>query len=169
MGDLPKGYDHKYTYSHAGYNLKVTDMQAALGLAQLERLEGFIHARRSNFRHLRSRLECVEDKLVLPEATHNSDPSWFGFPITVREGAHRSREELTGFIEKHKIGTRLLFGGNLTRQPYFAGRQYRISGTLANTDAVMRRTFWIGIYPGLSVEMLDFAAEKIIEFMGRAA
>jgi CDP-6-deoxy-D-xylo-4-hexulose-3-dehydrase len=105
----------------------------------------------------------------LPEATHNSDPSWFGFPITVREGAHRSREELTGFIEKHKIGTRLLFGGNLTRQPYFAGRQYRISGTLANTDAVMRRTFWIGIYPGLSVEMLDFAAEKIIEFMGRAA
>ena len=169
LGDLPQGYDHKYSYSHAGYNLKITDMQAALGLAQLERLDGFIAARRSNFQHLRARLECMEHKLMLPEATPNSDPSWFGFPITVREDAGRSRDELTGFIEKHKIGTRLLFGGNLTRQPYFSGRPHRVSGTLDNTDMVMRGTFWIGIYPGLSVEMLDFSADKIIEFMGHRA
>jgi CDP-4-dehydro-6-deoxyglucose reductase, E1 len=167
FGDLPKGYDHKYTYSHVGYNLKITDMQAALGLAQLDRLEGFIEARRNNFRHLRSRLEQIEDKLVLPEATPNSDPSWFGFPITLRESARRSREELTGYIEKHKIGTRLLFGGNLTLQPYFKDKKYRISGTLENTDTVMHRTFWIGIYPGLSTEMLDFSADKIIEFFAQ--
>jgi CDP-6-deoxy-D-xylo-4-hexulose-3-dehydrase len=169
IGDLPQGYDHKYTYSHAGYNLKITDMQAALGLAQLERLDGFIETRRNNFRHMRARLERIEDKLVLPEATPNSDPSWFGFPITMRDSAGRSREELTGFIEQHKIGTRLLFGGNLTRQPYFSGKPYRISGTLNNTDVVMQSTFWIGIHPGLSGEMLDFSADKIIEFMGRSA
>ncbi len=167
IGDLPKGYDHKYTYSHLGYNLKITDMQAALGLAQMDRLEGFIESRRNNFRHLRSRLEPMEDKLLLPEATANSNPSWFGFPITLRENTGRTREELTGFIEKHKIGTRLLFGGNLTLQPYFKDRKYRISGTLANTDTVMQRTFWIGIYPGLSAEMLDHSADKISEFFSK--
>jgi CDP-6-deoxy-D-xylo-4-hexulose-3-dehydrase len=167
IGDLPHGYDHKYTYSHLGYNLKITDMQAALGLAQLDRLEGFIEARRNNFRHLRARLQPLEDKLVLPEATPNSNPSWFGFPITLRDTSSGSRDALTGYIEKHKIGTRLLFGGNLTLQPYFKGRQYRISGTLENTDAVMHRTFWIGIYPGLSTEMLDFSADKIIEFLSQ--
>jgi CDP-6-deoxy-D-xylo-4-hexulose-3-dehydrase len=165
IGDMPQGYDHKYTYSHLGYNLKITDMQAALGLAQLDRLEGFIEARRNNFRHLRSRLEPVEGLLVLPQATPNSEPSWFGFPLTLRENASFMREELTGFIEKHKIGTRLLFGGNLTLQPYFKGRPHRISGTLENTDAVMLRTFWVGIYPGLSIEMLNFSADKIIEFV----
>jgi len=164
MGGLPPGYDHKYTYSHTGYNLKITDMQAALGLAQLDRLEGFIETRRSNFAHLRDRLEVLSDKIILPEATPHSDPSWFGFPITLRENSGFSREALTGYIEKHKIGTRLLFGGNLTKQPYFANKPYRVSGTLENTDAVMLRTFWIGIYPGLTAEMLDFSAEKISDF-----
>ena len=167
LGDLPAGYDHKYTYSHLGYNLKITDMQAAVGLAQLDRLEGFIESRRQNFRHLRARLEPLSDRLLLPEATPNSDPSWFGFPITVLPAAAQSREQLTAFLEKHKIGTRLLFAGNLTRQPYFQGRNHRVSGTLENTDRVMERTFWIGVYPGLSTAMLDYSADKIIEFMGR--
>jgi CDP-6-deoxy-D-xylo-4-hexulose-3-dehydrase len=167
IGEMPKGYDHKYTYSHLGYNLKITDMQAALGLAQLDRLEGFIDSRRNNFQYLRARLEQLENKMLLPEATPNSNPSWFGFPLTLRDNTGRTREELTGFIEKHKIGTRLLFGGNLTRQPYFKDREYRISGTLENTDAIMKRTFWIGIYPGLSIEMLDHSADKIIEFFAQ--
>jgi len=168
LGDLPAGYDHKYTYSHLGYNLKITDMQAAVGLAQLDRLEGFIESRRQNFRHLRARLEQLSDRLLLPEATPNSDPSWFGFPITLLPAASQTREQLTAFLEKHKIGTRLLFAGNLTRQPYFQGRNHRVSGTLENTDRVMERTFWIGVYPGLSAAMLDYSADTIIEFMGRA-
>jgi CDP-6-deoxy-D-xylo-4-hexulose-3-dehydrase len=168
IGEMPQGYDHKYTYSHLGYNLKITDMQAALGLAQLDRLEGFIETRRNNYQYLRSRLEPLSDKLILPEATPHSNPSWFGFPITLRGSSGHSREALTGFIEKHKIGTRLLFGGNLTRQPYFAGKPYRISGTLENTDAVMMRTFWIGIYPGLTPEMLDFSAAKILDFFNQS-
>jgi CDP-6-deoxy-D-xylo-4-hexulose-3-dehydrase len=166
LGDLPAGYDHKYTYSHLGYNLKITDMQAALGVAQLDRLDGFIEARRRNFRHLRDRLASLADRLLLPEATPHSDPSWFGFPITLLPQIPQTREQLTGHLEKHKIGTRLLFGGNLIRQPYFRGRPHRVSGTLDNTDIVMARTFWIGIYPGLSTEMLDFSADKIHEFMG---
>ena len=166
LGDLPAGYDHKYTYSHLGYNLKITDMQAAVGLAQMDRLEGFIEARRQNFRHLRARLACLSDRLLLPEATPNSDPSWFGFPVTLLPAVSQTREQLTAFLEKHKIGTRLLFAGNLTRQPYFQGRNYRVSGTLENTDRVMERTFWIGVYPGLSAAMLDYCADKIIEFMG---
>ncbi len=168
LGDLPAGYDHKYTYSHLGYNLKITDMQAAVGLAQMERLEGFIEARRSNFRHLSRRLAPLADRLLLPQATPGSDPSWFGFPITLLPHVTQTREQLTGFLEKNKIGTRLLFAGNLTRQPYFRDRPHRVSGTLDNTDQVMMRTFWIGIYPGLSSEMLDYSADKIIEFMGRA-
>ncbi len=167
LGNLPAGYDHKYTYSHLGYNLKITDMQAAVGLAQLDRLEGFIESRRQNFRHLRARLAPLSDRLLLPEATPNSDPSWFGFPITMLPAAARTREELTAFLEKHKIGTRLLFAGNLTRQPYFQGRNYRVSGTLENTDTVMERMFWIGVYPGLSAAMLDYSADKIIEFFNK--
>jgi CDP-6-deoxy-D-xylo-4-hexulose-3-dehydrase len=167
LGDLPEGYDHKYTYSHLGYNLKITDMQAAVGLAQLERLEGFIAARRRNFRHLRARLEVLNDRLWLPEATADSDPSWFGFAITLRSSVAQTREQLTAFLERNKIGTRLLFAGNLTRQPYFRGRPHRVSGTLENTDTIMQRTFWIGIYPGLSATMLDYSADKIIEFMVR--
>jgi CDP-6-deoxy-D-xylo-4-hexulose-3-dehydrase len=165
LGDMPAGYDHKYTYSHLGYNLKITDMQAALGLAQMDRLDGFVEARRKNFGHLTERLALLADRLVLPEATRGSDPSWFGFPMTLRPNVKHTREQLTAFLDKNKIGTRLLFAGNLTRQPYFRGRPHRISGTLEITDEVMARTFWIGVYPGLSSEMLDFSAGKIIEFM----
>jgi CDP-6-deoxy-D-xylo-4-hexulose-3-dehydrase len=169
LGDLPAGYDHKYTYSHLGYNLKITDMQAAVGLAQLERLESFIDTRRRNFRHLSARLAPLADRLLLPEPTAGSDPSWFGFPITLQPQVARSREELTAFLTRHKVGTRLLFAGNLTRQPYFRGRPHRVSGSLANTDLVMARTFWIGVYPGLSPDMLDYAADRLIEWLGQKA
>jgi CDP-6-deoxy-D-xylo-4-hexulose-3-dehydrase len=169
LGEMPAGYDHKYTYSHLGYNLKITDMQAAVGLAQLDRLDGFIEARRRNFRHLHDRLSMLRDRLLLPEATAHGDPSWFGFALTFMPDATQTREQLTAFLEKHKIGTRLLFGGNLTRQPYFRARPHRVSGTLENTDRVMRDTFWIGLYPGLSAAMLDYSADKIIEFFGQSA
>jgi CDP-6-deoxy-D-xylo-4-hexulose-3-dehydrase len=167
IGDLPPGYDHKYTYSHLGYNLKITDMQAALGLAQMDRLDGFVAARRQNFAHLKERLAPLSDRLLFPEPTPGSNPSWFGFAMTLLPQLKISRETLTGFLDKHKVGTRLLFAGNLTRQPYFRGRPHRVSGTLENTDRVMERTFWIGVYPGLSAEMLDFAADKIIEMVER--
>lgn len=166
LGDLPAGYDHKYTYSHLGYNLKISDMQAAVGLAQMDRLEGFIEARRANFAYLRQRLEPLSERVLLPEPTPGSDPSWFGFPITLRPSTTYSREQLTAFLSRHKIGTRLLFAGNLTRQPYFKGRHYRISGSLDVTDEVMTRTFWIGVYPGLSEEMLEHSASKLAEFFG---
>jgi CDP-6-deoxy-D-xylo-4-hexulose-3-dehydrase len=168
LGDLPAGYDHKYTYSHLGYNLKITDMQAAVGLAQMDRLDGFVAARRANFAHLTERLTALNDRLLLPLATGGSNPSWFGFPLTLQPQVQHTRERLTGFLDKHKIGTRLLFGGNLTRQPYFRGRPHRVSGTLENTDRIMARTFWIGVYPGLRPEMLDYAADRIIEFMDAA-
>jgi CDP-6-deoxy-D-xylo-4-hexulose-3-dehydrase len=165
LGGMPAGYDHKYTYSHLGYNLKITDMQAALGLAQMDRLEGFVEARKRNFQHLSHRLAGLADRLVLPEATPHSDPSWFGFPMTLRPHVSHTREHVTGILDRRKIGTRLLFAGNLTRQPYFSGRPHRVSGTLENTDIVMSRTFWIGVYPGLTVEMLDYAADTLIEIM----
>jgi CDP-4-dehydro-6-deoxyglucose reductase, E1 len=167
LGDMPAGYDHKYTYSHLGYNLKITDMQAALGLAQLERLEGFVEARKQNFKHLHAQLAPVADRLLMPEATRGSDPSWFGFMMTLLPHVKHTREQLTAYLEKHKIGTRLLFAGNLTRQPYFSGRPHRVSGTLENSDLVMTRTFWIGVYPGLSEEMLNYSAAKIIEFLNQ--
>jgi len=165
LGDLPAGYDHKYTYSHVGYNLKITDMQAALGLAQMERLEGFVEARKRNFRHLYERLTPLADRLLLPQATLGSDPSWFGFPLTLMPQVTQTREQLTAHLDRHKIGTRLLFGGNLTRQPYFRGRPHRVSGTLTQTDIIMERTFWIGLYPGLTPDMLDYSADTIIDFM----
>jgi CDP-4-dehydro-6-deoxyglucose reductase, E1 len=164
LGSLPCGYDHKYTYSHVGYNLKATDMQAALGASQLTRLPEFIARRKANFAHLRKRLEPLEDLLVLPQATQGADPSWFGFPIGIRKDAPISRSELTRALEAKKIGTRLLFGGNLTRQHAYEGRQYRVVGNLPNTDYVMNHVFWIGVYPGLTTEMLDFVAETIVEF-----
>lgn len=166
LGDLPAGYDHKYIYSHAGYNLKITDMQAACGLAQLQRLPEFIAARRRNFAFLRERLRSCADFLLLPEATPHSEPSWFGFPLTLRPEAGVTRVDLLRYLDQYKIGTRLLFAGNLTRQPYFRGRQYRVSGELMNTDRVMNDTFWIGIYPGLNEAMLDYAAERIETFLG---
>jgi CDP-6-deoxy-D-xylo-4-hexulose-3-dehydrase len=166
LGDLPFGYDHKYTYAHVGFNLKITDMQAACALAQMDRLDGFIEARRRNFAFLRERLRSVEEFLILPEATTNSDPSWFGFLLTLRERADTRRVELVEYLDQYKIGTRLLFAGNLTRQPSMIGRDYRVVGDLANTDIVMNNTFWIGLHPSLTEEMLDFVAGKIEAYFG---
>ena len=166
LGSLPMGYDHKYTYSHLGYNLKITDMQAACALAQMDRLPDFIAARQQNFAFLKASLKSCEEFLILPEATIGSEPSWFGFPITLRESANTDRVELLKYLDQYKIGTRLLFAGNLTRQPYFENRTYRISGELTNTDSVMNNTFWIGVYPGLTEEMLRFVVEKIEAYFG---
>ncbi len=166
LGDLPEGYDHKYTYSHLGYNLKITDMQAACGLAQLEKAPQFVQKRKDNFAYLRKRLARCEEFLVLPEATPNADPSWFGFPITLREDAPVKRVDLLRQLDQKKVGTRLLFAGNLTRQPYMIGRNFRVSGVLANTDIVMNRTFWIGVQPALTEPMLDFAASQVGNCLG---
>jgi CDP-6-deoxy-D-xylo-4-hexulose-3-dehydrase len=166
LGDLPLGYDHKYTYSHLGYNLKISDMQAACALAQMDRLEGFVEARKQNFAYLKSGLKNCEEFLMLPEATTNSEPSWFGFPITIKPSAGIKRVDLLQYLDENKIGTRLLFAGNLTRQPYMKGRNFRISGELTNTDTVMNDTFWIGVYPGLSHEMLDFVIAKLETYFG---
>ncbi|MCB1960200.1 MAG: DegT/DnrJ/EryC1/StrS family aminotransferase, partial [Rhodocyclaceae bacterium] len=166
LGDLPAGYDHKYTYSHLGYNLKISDMQAACGLAQLDRLEGFVAARRRNFDYLSERLAPCRDLLDLPAATPNAAPSWFGFPLTLRPDAGVDRVDLLQWLDQHKIGTRLLFAGNLTRQPYFAGRAFRVASPLTHTDTAMTHTFWIGLWPGLSEAMLDYAAEQVGLFLG---
>jgi CDP-6-deoxy-D-xylo-4-hexulose-3-dehydrase len=164
LGTLPFGYDHKYTYSHLGYNLKLSDMQAAVGLAQLDRLDGFIAARRRNFALLSEGLAPLQDVLILPQATPGSDPSWFGFPLTLREGAPFARDKLLIYLNDHKIGTRLLFGGNLLRQPYMKGRPHRIVGTLDNSNVVTERTFWVGVYPGLSAEAIAYIVEHITKF-----
>ena len=166
LGNLPEGYDHKYTYSHLGYNLKITDMQAACGLAQMDKLDSFVQARKDNFAYLRNRLSSCEEFLILPEATPNSDPSWFGFLMTIRPESDVRRVDLINYLDQNKIGTRLLFAGNLTRQPYMLGRNFRISGDLTNTDLVMNNSFWVGVYPGLSEEMLSFIADKIEAFFG---
>ena len=163
---LPDGYDHKYVYSHLGYNLKISDMQAAVGLAQLARLPDFIAARKRNFSFLTQRLAALQESLILPEATPGSDPSWFGFPLTLKPEAGVNRVDLLKYLDQHKIGVRLLFAGNLTRQPYMQGREYRISGTLAGADRIMNDTFWIGLYPGLTEEMLDHAAQRLCDFLG---
>ncbi|HEB87366.1 MAG TPA: lipopolysaccharide biosynthesis protein RfbH [Gammaproteobacteria bacterium] len=165
LGSLPKGYDHKYTYSHLGYNLKISDIQAAVGLAQMDRLEGFIEARKKNFIHIKGALSSLEEFFILPEATPNSDPAWFGFPITIREDAPFCRVDLLRYMSDKKIGTRLLFAGNLIRQPYFEGINYRIEGELNNTDRIMNQTFWVGTYPGLNGEILDYTSECIKSFL----
>ncbi len=164
MGGLPQGYDHKYTYSHLGYNLKMTDLQASVGLAQMDHLDGFIAARKRNFAHLKTGLAHLQDVLQLPQATPRSDPAWFGFPITVAADAPFTRNNLTRRLEDHRIGTRLLFGGNLVRQPYMAGRAFRSVGELPVADAIMERTFWIGVYPGLQGPHLDYVIEVIDGF-----
>lgn len=164
LGDLPKGYDHKYIYSHIGYNLKATDMQAALGLSQLDKLPSFIEARNHNFEFLLQGLSQVQG-LILPRATANAQPSWFGFPITLDEGLGFSRSELVAFLDSRKIGTRLLFGGNLTRQPAYRNVDFRVVGDLRNTDVVTERTFWVGVYPGLTREMLQFVIDSISHFV----
>lgn len=167
LGDLPEGYDHKYIYTHAGFNLKITDMQAAVGLAQLDRLTDFIASRRRNFDRLRQSLADLEEFFILPEATPGSEPSWFGFPLTVRENVAFERDQLLVFLNKRLIGTRLLFGGNLVRQPFMTGRTYRISGTLDNSDVVMRRAFWLGVYPGLSSSAIDYISDCMHEFCSK--
>ena len=168
LGSLPCGYDHKYTYSHVGYNLKATDMQAALGVSQIEKLPYFIERRKENFNYLRSRLQPLSDVLMLPEATPGADPSWFGFPISVREDAPFKRDQLTRALEANKIGTRLIFAGNLLRQPAYEGWEYRVVGDMTNTDFVMNQSFWIGVYPGLTPPMLDFIVKVITDFAGNA-
>jgi CDP-6-deoxy-D-xylo-4-hexulose-3-dehydrase len=164
MGGLPAGYDHKYTYSHLGYNLKMTDMQAAVGVAQLDRVNEFIAARRRNFTYLHEGLRACEEFLVLPEATAGSEPSWFGFPITVRAGAPFTRDALVAHLNEARIATRYLFGGNLVHQPYMQGRNFRVSGTTPNADLVMTSCFWIGAYPGLGPEQLDYMIAQISYF-----
>ena len=166
LGDLPAGYDHKYIYSHIGYNLKATDMQAALGLTQLAKLDFFVEIRKRNFSYLKSALTGVEG-LVLPAATANSDPSWFGFPITIEPGHHVNRESLLKFLETRKIGTRLMFAGNILKQPAYRNIDFRVVGNLTNTDIVMNQSFWVGVYPGLSEAMLAYIADSIKEFMTR--
>lgn len=166
LGNLPEGYDHKYTYSHLGYNLKISDMQAACAVAQLEKAPLFIQQRKANFAYLKKLLINCGEFLQLPEATENSDPSWFGFPITVKDNSPVSRLELVTFLDQQKIGTRLLFAGNLTRQPYMSGVNYRISGSLENTDIVMNNTFWIGVQPSLNQEMLEYVAGQIEAYLG---
>jgi CDP-4-dehydro-6-deoxyglucose reductase, E1 len=166
QGELPAGYDHKYIYTHLGYNLKITDMQAAVGLAQLDRLEAFVTARKQNFATLQCQLKELTDFLILPEATHGSDPSWFGFPVTLRDDAPFDRLSLLRYLNQKQIGTRLLFAGNLTRQPYMTGRQYRVSGTLHSADRIMNQTFWLGVHPALNADMLAYVANQIKTFLG---
>ena len=164
LGDLPHGYDHKYTYTHVGYNLKLTDMQAAVGVAQLARLDEFVAARRSNFTYLRERLTGVEDALEFATVHPKANPSWFGFPIRVRDEAPFTRNEFVAFLEGRNIATRLLFGGNLVRQPAYRGLTFRVIGDLARTEQVMRGTLWVGTYPGLTTEMLDWIVESVAAF-----
>ena len=166
LGDLPAGYDHKYTYSHLGYNLKSGDNQAAIGLAQLDRLDSFIEIRRRNWAYLKSQLSPLEEFLILPEATLGSDPSWFGFAVTVRENSPKSRNQIVQELIDATIATRLLFGGNLLRQPAFKGTPRRVIGELTNTDIIMNDTFWVGVWPGLSLQMLDYIVENLSSILG---
>ena len=164
LGDLPYGYDHKYTYSHMGYNLKITDMQAACGLAQLDRLEGFIKKRKENFNFLYKNLKDLEEVLLLPEPEKNSEPSWFGFPLSLKKNNQYNRNDLIKYLDANKIGTRLLFSGNLIKQPYMKNINFKVNGNLTNTDFIMENTFWIGLYPGLSKEHLEYSVLKIKNF-----
>jgi CDP-6-deoxy-D-xylo-4-hexulose-3-dehydrase len=166
LGDLPEGYDHKYIYSHAGYNLKITDMQAACGLAQLKKIETFIDLRRFNFQYLHDGLKSCEEFLILPHQTPCSNPSWFGFPITVKKNSPVSRLELLQYLEQEKIGSRLIFSGNITKQPYFINTAFRAVGPLLNTDIVMNDTFALGVQPALTKEMLDYVILKVNNFFG---
>jgi CDP-6-deoxy-D-xylo-4-hexulose-3-dehydrase len=168
LGELPEGYDHKYIYSHIGYNLKATDMQAALGLSQLTKLDAFSDARKKNFKYLSKKLKGVQG-LIMPKATTKSDPSWFGFPITLDPQHPVNREELLRFLDSRKIGTRLMFAGNIMKQPAYRNVDFRVVGDLTNTDIVMRRTFWVGVYPGLTEPMLDYIADSITEFVNKHA
>lgn len=164
LGHLPYGYDHKYIYDHVGYNLKMTDMQAAIGVAQIAKLSEFVEFRKRNWQILKDGLENLTEFFILPEATENSDPSWFGFAISVRSEAPFERKTFTDFLESRKIATRLLFGGNLARQPAYLDLPYRIVGDLSNSDFVMKNTLWLGVYPGLTIEMLNYVVDSVHEF-----
>jgi CDP-6-deoxy-D-xylo-4-hexulose-3-dehydrase len=166
LGDLPEGYDHKYIYSHIGYNLKATDIQAALGVSQLRKLDRFIQRRKENFNFLYKGLHNIE-ALMMPKATEHSDPSWFGFPITIDPAHPANREDLLRFLDERKIGTRLMFAGNIIRQPAYAGVDFKIIGDLSNSDIVMQRSFWIGVYPGLTTQMLEYVIDSISEFLSK--
>ena len=165
LGSLPKGYDHKYIYSHIGYNLKITDMQAAVGVAQLKHLDKFIIERRRNFMLLKHGLKHLEEFMILPEATEHSEPSWFGFPITIRENSPLTRDQLLIKLNEKKIGTRLIFGGNLAHQPYMKGRKFKIIGDLENSNKVMNNSFWIGVYPGLSPNAIEYVINTITDLL----
>jgi CDP-4-dehydro-6-deoxyglucose reductase, E1 len=165
MGSLPQGYDHKYTYTHVGFNLKISDMQAACGVAQLENLEQFVKKRKSNFAYLKAKMAPYDKQLFLPEATANSDPSWFGFPVTIRVNAGFDRVDLLKYLDKVKVGSRLLFAGNIIRQPYFADVNYRVTGPLTNTDIIMNQSLWLGVYPGLGKEQLDYIVKQFGNFI----
>ncbi len=169
LGTLPCGYDHKYTYSHIGYNLKATDMQAALGVSQLKKLPHFIERRKANFAGLTERLRKFEQYLALPVATAGADPSWFGYPVAVKPDAPFTRDQMTRALDAAKIGTRLLFAGNLLRQPAYEGLTYRVVGEMTNTDFVMNQVFWLGVFPGLTAEMLDFVEQTIGGVIERAS
>jgi len=166
LGELPKGYDHKYIYSHIGYNLKATDIQAALGVSQIKKLEDFINKRQENFRFIFENLQEIDD-FILPKATENSVPSWFGFPITIKETSKIVREELLRYLDARKIGTRLMFAGNIMRQPAYLKTEFRVHGQLKNTDLIMKNTFWIGLHPSLSKDMLEYMVSSIKEFMSK--
>lgn len=166
LGTLPEGYDHKYVYSHIGYNLKITDMQAACGLAQLDRLDSFIQKRRDNFNYLATRTERLLDFIQIASPTPGSQPSWFGFPITIKEGTGFARVDVTRYLDQFSIGSRLLFAGNLINQPYFSGVEHRVVGDLINTDVTMKNTFWVGVQPALDENHLSFIVEKLEEFFG---
>jgi CDP-6-deoxy-D-xylo-4-hexulose-3-dehydrase len=166
LGELPEGYDHKYTYSHLGYNLKSGDIQAAIGLAQLDRLDSFVELRRRNWNYLKAGLADLADLLLLPETTQKSNPSWFGFALTVKSGGPKTRNQIVQELNEAKIATRLLFGGNLLRQPAFSGTPRRVVGDLKSTDLVMNDTFWIGVWPGLTLPMLDYVIEKLHRILG---
>lgn len=168
LGELPEGYDHKYTYSHLGYNLKSGDIQAAIGLAQLDRLDSFIDLRRRNWKYLKAGLKGLEEFFALPEAVENSDPSWFGFALTVKSGGPKTRNQIVQELNDQKVATRLLFGGNLLRQPAFIGTPRRVVGDLTNTDVVMNDTFWIGVWPGLTLPMLDYVIEVLHKILGKS-
>ncbi len=170
-GELPRGYDHKYVYSHLGYNLKLTDLQAAVGCAQLDKLPSFVKARRDNWSYLRNALDPLKDIVILPELVANGNPSWFGFMMTIKEDSGRSRNDITSFLESHNIQTRLLFSGNIIKHPCFdairGSSAYRVVGNLKNTDYIMNNSFWIGVYPGMTKEMLDYMIKCLFEAVGR--